>query len=472
MAITDYFLQTNSRRILLAEITRSNANATVYRLADQPYVTEPSDTPANCPYSAVIASLPELSRKLPDHFSGSASTSFGTLSLASRNGVYTGTVSGYEDMQLPRGAIVTLKLAAPRSLFPHSSALTLAVGKVGRIGGKSDGTLTAEITDGSDAIKRAVIPVTTKPLAFGKVRNAAPFLTTPASLIYTLHDGPIQAVDAVYDDGVLIPGANYTVNLTNATVTLANTPAGQVTVDFQGQKTGGVTYLSNTQQIVGELLSRAGFGALTQTYSSLPTGTIGLYLTQTTDLEELLTSLLRGCGGYWFMTSTGDFKAALFPIPGTPGDTYTDDSLLDEVDYAADDRLHSAIRYNYQRNWTQYQSRTGASTTQADFSPRQAYEGSVVDGAPLAEYIYQTSPILETYFDANGDAATAATRYLNIFRQPRWLLENVNVPFLYTRELGDAVSIQFDGLSFDGVVMGITNVFTGDYPTQVLEVMA
>lgn len=471
MTILNYFAQTKARRHLLVEITRANANATVYRMADQPYVTEPGDTPANCPYSPILSQLPELSHKLSDPFGGATSTAFGTLTLIDTRSVYTGTVSGEEVMNLPRGAAVKLKLAAPRHLYPYTDAITLAQGKVARVGGDSDGNLTIEVTDGSDAIQRAVIPVTTKPIAFGKVRNAAPFLTTPASLIYTLHDGPIQAVDAVYDDGVLIPGANYTVNLTAATVTLANTPAGQITVDFQGHKTGA-TYLSTTEQIVGNLLDRAGFTTLSRVFTSIPSGTVGLYLTQTSNLAELITGLLRGCAAYWLIKNDGVFKAAQYPVPGTPGDVYGENNLLAVARHTDDDRLHSTIRYSYQRNWTQYQSRVGASTPQADFSPRQHYESSVVDGAPLAEYIYQTSPLLETYFDANGDAAAAATRLLNIFRQPRAVLENVVVPYLYTRELGDNVTVQFDGLSFDGVVTGISNKFDGDYPTQTLEILA
>lgn len=454
------------------EVEFREQGGTIYRIADQPYTTEPGDNPSNCPYSPIIAALPELSRKLPDFFSGGASTGFGTLALATREAMHThGPQPGVEAMTLPRGAEVTLKLAAPRDLFPFTDALTLAKGKVARVGGSSDGSLSVEVTDGSDEIARAVIPVTTKPLAWGKVRNAAPFLTTPASLIYTLHDGPIQAVDAVYDDGVLISPANYTVNLTNATVTLANTPAGQITCDFQGHKTGG-TYLSSTEQIIGNLLDRAGFTTLTRTFTALPSGVIGLYLTQTTNLAEIITALMRGCAGYWFISNAGAFKAAQFPIPGTPGDVYAENELLEEVSYSDDDRLHKEIRYAYQRNWTQYQSRAGASTGQADFSPRQWYEGAAVDGAPLAEYVYQTSPILETYFDTNGDASAAATRYLNIFRQPRTVLTGVVVPFLYTRELGDAITVEFDGLAFDGIVTGIASKFDGDYPVQVLEVFA
>jgi hypothetical protein len=472
MAITDYFLKTGARRHLLAEITRSDANATVYRFADQPYTTEPGDTPANCPYSAILAQLPELSRKLPDFFSGGAQTSFGTLELSDRRSNYTGTAVGYGEMTLPRGAEVTLKLAAPRLLFPFTDALVLGKGKVARVGGSSDGMLSVEMTDGSDAIERAVIPITTTPLGFGKVRNAEPFLTNPGLLVYTLHDGPINAVLAVYDDGVLIPGSGYTVNLTAATVTLNASPAGRVTVDFEGHKDGGTTYYTTTEQIIGELLDRAGFASLSRTFTSLPTGLIGLYLKETTTLGDLLTSLMRGCAGYWFIKSDGTFKAAQFPIPGTPGDVYNENNLLEEVDYSDDDRLHKEIRYAYQRNWTQYQSRTGASTTQADFSSRTWYEGTVVDGAPLAEYVYQTSPILETYFDLNGDAQTAATRYLNIFRQPRTILDNVLVPFLYTRELGDAITVEFDGLAFDGIVTGIVSRFDGDYPVQQLEVFA
>ena len=85
MTLSEYFATPDARRILLLEIQRTDAAATCYHISDEPYITDPADTPSSCAYSPIIggSGLPEFRRVVNDVFDGGASTGFGTVTLAS-----------------------------------------------------------------------------------------------------------------------------------------------------------------------------------------------------------------------------------------------------------------------------------------------------------------------------------------------------------------------------------------------------
>lgn len=472
MTLLDYFKTFEARRILLVEIQRADPLATRYYLSDSDYVTEPTDTPPNRYYSPVIGGtgLGDIRRTLNDPFSGNASTGFGRLLLAD-GFVSTSNTTGFGESQiyLPRGAAVSAWLAGPPSLFSRAEAMPLLTGTVARTGGDDVGQITVEITDGSEVLRTKAVEVGQKPLAYGRVRNVRPKLTNPALLEYYVHDGPIQAVNAVYDQGApLTPGTQYTVDLATGKLTLLVSPLGELTADVDGAKVGGV-WLQSTAQVIGNLLARAGV-SITQDVV-LPTGRIGLYLEQTTDIGALLNRLVLGCGGYWLVGQNYTFIARQFPVPGEmpPEVTYTD--TLESFSYLDDDRLYSSVRFSFQRNWTQYQSRGGVSPTLAEFTPLQYRQGVVTDPAPVAELDYQDSPQLDTLFDSLGDAQAVANRLLSIYRLPRKRV-SIEVPYSESLALGDSVAINTAVLNATGVIVSLVDVFDGGFPVQRVELLA
>jgi len=476
MTLSEYFATPDARRILLLEIQRTDAAATCYRISDEPYITDPADTPSSCAYSPIIggSGLPEFRRVVNDVFDGGASTGFGTVTLASTSAAYTSSAgAGNAVMTLPRGTAVTLKVAAPRDLFAYSTAITLATGKINRIGGSSDGDLSLEIIDGSAAIaaKQIAIDTATAPLCFGYCRNVTPFLTNPATLKYTVHDGAVNDITAVYDDGVLLTlGTDYTKTVAGGYFNLTGSPAGTITCDVQGAKVSG-TWLQSTQAIIGNLLDRAGVTAYTRAFNSVPSGTIGLYLTATETLGSLLNKLMQGCAGYWLLDRTGVLTFAQYPLPSTATVAYDEKSLLDRVQIDESDRLYSAVKYQYRTNWTtQTQVRPAATAAQAAFAASAGLLGSTTL-TPAAEYTYTDSPLLQTYFDSGADAATAAGRMQTLYGVPRKIITSV-VPYSATLALGDQVSLSWFGSSYSGAVVGLGDVFDGAYPKQKITVVA
>ena len=99
------------------------------------------------------------------------------------------------------------------------------------------------------------------------VRNVEPVLVHANSLVYQVHDRSISAILDVKDKGASLTSAGtvtnvdswtpvasqYVVDLTRGLIKLGSAPAGQITVDFQGDNTGG--YVSSSADIIKRIVT-------------------------------------------------------------------------------------------------------------------------------------------------------------------------------------------------------------------------
>ena len=471
MTIAEYFERPDAQRVLLVDIQRSDASTTCYRLSDAYYVTEAGDTPPSLSYAPVIQELPEFRRTLSEPFDGEASTGYGTFRIADADVSYTASGGhGTGDIALRRGSAITVKMAAPRHLFPLSDAVPLASLKVRRIGGSSDGSITFEAIDRTQEIADKAITIDTAvgPQTWGYARNMTPFLTAPATLKYAVHTGAVEDIVEVYDQGVALgSGVGFTKNNAAGTFVLASSPAGVVTADVKGGKVGGV-WLDSTAEIITQLLSNAGVSITTNI--NLPTGVVGIVISESTTLGEVLTQLCRGCAGYWLIDRTGELVAAQYPVPAGGGTTF-DDLSLSEASFEDVDRLYDKVRYAYRKNWTQYQALPAATTAQATFAASQGIENELTGTPADTELDHETSPLFQTYFDAQADAQAVAQRLLDIYLSPRKLI-TTTVPYSEALDIGTAVTLGFDGQSFNGAVVSVVDRFGQQYPIQQITVIA
>lgn len=179
-----------------------------------------------------------------------------------------------------------------------------------------------------------------KPLGFGAVSNAPLLFTDQARLIGQLHDGSIQSVLAVRDQGVaLTPGADhadyatleaaipapgsYDTCLALGFVKLGSIPSdnGEVTADFEGDNDGG--YVSTIGSILRRIVTTrlgnqnladpAGLDAVAfaELESSFP-ATAQFYAADAVNAEDVLNALMRSAYGYWFFTRAGQLSVGLF----------------------------------------------------------------------------------------------------------------------------------------------------------------
>ncbi len=487
---------------LLLEIQRKDAAQTTAYLCDRPYATTDLDQPYMVRFAPIIGGegLPRLLRRLGDPFSGSGSTAFGSVTLigAHEEVPYTTvggaylinpdgdrwainpqgdiwawaiSVSGLDQLILRRGANVVAKLAAPRRFFKYDSARVLMRGVISRIGGDDRGNTRVEIVDLSGAFRQARIPVGNLPLCFGDCRNITPKLVNAAESEYAVHDGQIQAVDQVFDDGVELSPSQFSVTpLTGRFKLNGFVPTGTLTCNVRGAVVEG-QWLSSTQQIVAHLIARGG-QSIEQVYEDLPSSTIGLYLDESASLGDTLSALLHGCAGDWNIDKLGVFRAHLHPVPGEePGEVTRKEKLLGGLSWEEESRIYSAVRYLFRPNWTQLQPRVAASEEQAAFVQSEGDEGEVSLAEVDPEIQYRDSPRIRTYFVDEPGAQSAANRLLSIYGQIRRRATTA-LSYSQERELGQRIFLEDGKNVFRGVITAITDVRGRRLPKQEIEVLA
>lgn len=177
-----------------------------------------------------------------------------------------------------------------------------------------------------------------KPIVYGKVRNAEPFLVNTTRYIYQVHD---QSVDplidvevlAVYDRGVLlVKDAHYTdlASFLAATVPsggyatyegyfrLHAAPVGQITCDVDSD----VTLLGDVFELIA---TEAGYTVdpLSVTAFNL-FGDVGIYLSSRRTTSSMFDLLAQSVGGYWYFKQDNSIALKLLEAPVTP-DIFVED---------------------------------------------------------------------------------------------------------------------------------------------------
>ena len=472
MSIIDYFQKPNASRILLVEVQRNDSVNTKYFMSDSFYITEPSDTPSNLQYSPVIADggIPALRRDLGDVFRSNASTAFGTINLADETVQFiSDSTSGVDQINLVKGAKVDIYLAAPVSLFPRSDAILLMSGLISNSSGDADGNISFEVVDYSQYISQQVLQVTDKPKCWGYVRNIQPVIYDPTTRKYFVNDGPIESIEALYDDGVVISTSDYTTNYSEGSLTLSYNPVGILTADVKGSKPSGV-WLTSTEDIISDMLTSTGV-SITNTFN-LPTGTIGYFTNQSENLDSIFNKLTKGCGGYWLVDRTGVLTFDTFPEVSGLGKVYTEQEIIQgSLQYQSIDELFETFPYSYRNNWTLVQAKEGADAVIGVFMSKNYLEGFSTLASPDSELQYSTAPLTQTYFDSDTDSAVVIDKIKTLYSSPRINI-NFTAPFSNTLSLGDTVTVMFYNKEFTGVVTSVSDEYSSSYPTQKIQVLS
>jgi hypothetical protein len=331
-----------------------------------------------------------------------------------------------------------------------------------------------------------------KPLLYGRRYQVSPVLVNTAKLTFQLHDGAIQAVDAVYDMGIALtagadyanlaaleaaaPGAGtYVTCLALGLFRLGSAPAGKVTADARGDSTG--SYLSKVGEIVQRILTtRCGVAAgdidtasFTALNAAAP-GEIGFYATSDTTRQEAIDTILASVGAWLAPTRTGLWQIGQLVAPsGTPVATFTDVEILALDSRATNDDARGVPVWRVTVRYKPYTA--GAATADIAAGVTQARRAELLqpwrdttatDTTVQAKHLLATDLVRETLLNIASDAATEASRLLALHGVRRdfvqaevWLTEaNASV------DLGRVVRLVTPRLGYgagrDFIVVGIT----------------
>lgn len=367
MSISDaqfnaWLVRDNVDRCVLIEVdVYTGGSATTRYMSTHGFVSTPSDTPANTAYDDILLRVPRYTSTISEQLKGYSSPAVGEIVVDNSGGARDAWLLDAWD-----GRAFRLFLGDPS--WPKSDYRQLVSGTIADILAPDTLTLSLRTRDRQYLLTRPVLTTliggtdTTKdnnrPVTYGECYNVEPVLIDSATKKYAVHDGQIEAITQVYENGVAVA---HTPDLTTGTFVLTTAAAGRITADVKGSKTGGV-YVNKTADIIQRILTERtalvsgdiDAASITALNTAVP-GKVGIYVRDnSTTTMQALDTLVTGCGAFYSFDRAGKFYVAQFTAPsGTPVVSVLDDDAI-EAGVAILSRWipSKSVRLGYKRQWT------------------------------------------------------------------------------------------------------------------------
>lgn len=384
-------------RCILVEVEAYSAGVAVTRyFSNMHFDSRPSDTPANQGYEDILHAVPRFKGGIGESLGGASAISIGELDINNAGGERDNWLDDAWD-----GRPVRLYLGAPT--WPKADFRPILSGVALDLVAKDHSLLTLKITDKQQLlngpVQKNLIGAGTAnsqkpiPLTYGEVYNIEPPLVDSATRKYQVHDGRIESITAVYDNGKAI---SYTPDLNAGTFTLSTAPAGRITADVKGCKLGGV-YLSKTADIIqrilltktpltGADLDLGSFNA----FNALCPQTIGIYIGDRQNVLTVLDELVKTFAAWYGFNRAGLFQLGRLDVPsGVPVlELFADDVAEFGLTVKSRSLPIATLRLGYKRNWT-------VQTDGLDASVSLARKAELAD---VHQVVSATNPGIESTF--------------------------------------------------------------------------
>lgn len=417
-------------RCVLVEIDCYSAGSAITRyLSNTHFDSRPSDSPANQGYEDILIAVPRFKSSIGEALGGITTISIGEIDIDNAGGERDTWLNDAWD-----GRGVRMYLGSPA--WAKADFRQIMNGVSIDISAKDTSTLTLKIADKQQLlngpIQKNLIGTGTAnsqkpiPLAYGEVYNCEPLLVDSSTRKYQVHDGRIEAITTVYDNGKSIA---FTADLTTGTFTLSVAPTGRVTADIKGCKLGGA-YITKVGDIVQRILTTrspltgadldsASFTAL----NALCTQTVGIYIGDRQNTLDVLDKLLKSVGGYYGFTRAGLFRVGRLDAPsGSPVIEIGSDDV-EEFGFTVTSRTLpiATYRLGYKRNWTIQAD--GLDSTVAPARKAELSDAFQVVTAinSVSNFLTALSPDVEdSLLIVQSEAQTEATRRATLRSQLRY----------------------------------------------------
>lgn len=492
MAISDEqylnWLQTqNVFRCILVEFNYLEAGVQKTGYASNlPFVSYPTDSPASVPYDDVLTGEISYRRSVRDTFDGGANVSRGEVVMLLTPDTQN-LISAWFNIQS-----INIFLGAETWQKNDFRKIVSGVIKNKQL---SRDKIVLSISDDSEILNKpfsrsivasGVSQGKESPLCFGNCFNVSPLLVDSSLSKYKVHDGAIEDITQVRDNGVAVA---FTKNIADGTFTLTSSAAGQITADVKGAKpaSGTVTgykntpveivrlIISNYSDYSASLIDSASFADL----GALANYECGLYIQNDKyEMIEAIDSLLKSIGAFWYINRLGAFIVGRIDFPTAGLKNLFEDEIKDfgiNIKRVIDPRY--STRLGYRKNWTEQKSGLAGSVSEANktiygqnYSLSIAQDASVLVNYPDAKVGEETETLLISKTDCDAEAL----RRLNLAKTPRTVYEIESLTAAYSFEVNDSIVIQYSKLGFEnGVplkVLGISESI--GYGTSVIEAFA
>jgi hypothetical protein len=444
------WLESNSAiRCTLVEVTANIAgtDTTIY-LSNIPYNTNADELPANTMYLPILKSSLDYTESLPTD--GTANLSYGDIAVNNINGEYDHWMD-YVWVNRP----ISIYVGDIR--FPREDFYRIYSGVVSDLAFSDNNTINISIRSLLEKLNTPITDAriggtnsnadTLRPLMFGEVHNITPIQFDPQNLVYMVHNGPIERIIEVRDNGVpLALGVSYTENLSEGTFTLLKAPSGTITCSVQGEQnyinanSGTLVsgkWSSTVAEIILLIINKYGttpipFDEIDLTtfidYSVKNTQKCGIYLTESTNVIVACQELADSIGAQFTATRGGLVTLAKIDIPNlTLADRRIgpESVVRNSFSISSKTEVVAAVKLAYCKNWTvQTQLLTGLPEEhKLLFSQEYLYE-TAIDTNVQELYKVTTEPeIKNTLLISNSttDVTEEAQRMLALWSTPRYI---------------------------------------------------
>jgi len=468
MAISDAqylaWLQNDSaKRVTLVEAQCHNGSSVVTNyFSNSDFASVPADTPANTIYEDLLREVPRISNSMSEVFGGRSMPALGEIVVDNS--------SGERDVWLTYTWIgYSVNLLLGDKSWPKSDFRTIFKGVISDVQAKSSNEITFKIRDKQDLLNKQIQSTlyTTgsainkpKPLCYGEVFKIAPVLIDSATHQYQVHDGAINSIVAVYQDGIAV---TYTPSIATGTFTLAAAATGTITCDVQGAKPSGV-YLTKVADIANDLALKVGLtggdidsSSITALNTACPY-TVGIYVPDRANLLDVYDQLFKSIGGYYGFSRAGLLKFGRLNAPtGTATlELIADDIESKGVDWSTTYQPIKTYRLGYKKYWVVQDSSLSTSVTEADRADlgqqyRAVFATNSVPNWPLA----LEPDLAETLISNSTDAQTEATRVATLNNTLRKVFTIRAFTAPQSIEVGQEIKITYPRYGLDSGVYAI-----------------
>lgn len=452
MSITDaqfsaWLDDSGAQRVTLFEVGVNSAGADITR-----YLSNRAYGGGSVPYLAIIAGGLKLTEAIS--LNAEASLSAGDIEIVNADGKFDDWLDDIWVNKSIRAWVGDVRWARAdfREIFN---------GIVADIGARSRDRLSLKLRD---KFQRLNTPITDSklggttpnkdlllPLCFGECHNVTPLLSNPVTLEYQVHDGAVESIFEVRDNGVPI-----TVAVHNETgkFTLLAAPAGAITCSVQGDKFGGV-YRNTIAALVQRIAT--GYGKASDRFASGDLDTVnlaafeaahpqpvGLYIPDRMNVIEACRQLASSVGAQAISSRTGLLRLIQISFPTSATVEIRRSNQLDRTITPGDrSDVAAAVKIGYCRNWTEQPGlQTALPAQHKDLFASAWLSATAVDVSVQAAYKLDAQPVQrDTCLQAGTDAQAEAARDLAIRKQVRTPYQFDGTPAMMLLEVGQAVKL-------------------------------
>lgn len=445
--------------VILKPYDLDAASETTIYLSDRGYVSGPAESPANTYFAPRVMEALNFQRAMfqAGRIGGQSLPGFGSIILANADGDlddFAGYAWDGRDVEVKigeQGANLsnhfTIFKGKAKAIEFDDLTVNVVINDNQELFTKTFPTSVYGGTGGTDG--SSIMAGQPKPICLGEVFNISPVLVDASNNIYQVHDGQIESIVAVYENGESISG--YTADLTNGRFTLSTAPAGIITCDVKGAKPSG-----SYKETAGDIIRfvAAEYGGLTDpgdfdtaSFTALNTAngsTTGAYFQSFTSILQVLDEFANTVGAFYGFDRSGKFNVGQLVVPTGSADLELDTTNIIQLQRQPTAIPNFRVNVKYKKNYTVLdEDSLGASPADRDFMVREgAVETATTAGVQTA---YPNSEVLEidSRFVGSSPASTEATRLAALYGTQRNIYRVRVKTQPYTLKLNDLVEITF-----------------------------